>query len=449
MDPGRMPSSTDWLDDLESGNSDITAPIQSEERACCIYAVPETLRKNNGEDVYRPRVVSIGPHHWSDDAVQVMKKHKRHFLGLFLSRRNLGFNDLMQSIRPLEREARECYSREINLAAFKNDRFLKLMVLDGCFLIELFLKADQRKLFEFNNMAWAVPCIYGDLLLLNNQIPYFVLEKLFQTPDQNSDAPETSRMREESHDSLPLLALRFFDKVIQRPDGAIETFQRNPSPNNQKPFHLLDLVRSSFLIEAPENERNAQTTCRLIQRLSKLRRAGIKAKVRNAESFLDVKFRNSVIQMPNIIIDNNMKTFLLNCVALEHLHNSRYKHFTVYACFLDCLVDTRNDVAELCNRGIFDNYIGNHEDVAKFINKMGKDLSFTDNQFYLSRLFEDVGKRYLDKGKVQRARCRYMYFNRYFKAPWSFMSAVAAFVLLVLTFLQTYYTIYAYVNPKS
>jgi hypothetical protein len=75
---------------------------------------------------------------------------------------------------------------------------------------------------------------------------------------------------------------------------------------------------------------------------------------------------------------------------------------------------------------------------------MSKDLSFNDDQFYLSQLFKQVDERYHNKGKVQWASFK----RRYCNTPWTFISALAALVLLVLTFLQTYYTIYAYVNPK-
>jgi hypothetical protein len=84
---------------------------------------------------------------------------------------------------------------------------------------------------------------------------------------------------------------------------------------------LLDLVRSTFIpTHDPEPPKNNEA-CRLIHSISKLRRAGIKLKQRKAESFLDVKFRKGAIQMPKIIIDYTMKTFLLNCVAFEQLHN--------------------------------------------------------------------------------------------------------------------------------
>jgi len=165
-----------------------------------------------------------------------------------------------------------------------------------------------------------------------------------------------------------------------------------------------------------------------------------------ADSFLDVKFRkgklrNGVIQMPNITMDYHMKSFLLNCLAFEQLHNSRTKQFTVYANFLDCLVNTAKDVDYLCDQNIIENYYGKGGDVVLFINKMGKDLAFDDDQFYLSQLFKDVDECYRNKFYVQVASFK----RRYFNTPWSFISALAALYLLVLTFLQTYYTI----KPKN
>jgi hypothetical protein len=197
--------------------------MQSEARSC-IYAVPETLTKINTKDAYKPRVVSIGPHHCKDVQVQFIEKHKLEFLSLLLQRKKIScVKSLVESIRPLEKEARECYSKEINNLESEDDQFLEMMVLDGCFLIELFRKsavttADKQEVFESSDplatMAWAVPYIYGDLLLVGNQIPFFVMEKLFQT----------SKMPGDSDDSLSLLALKFFNKVMQRPDEVIDKF---------------------------------------------------------------------------------------------------------------------------------------------------------------------------------------------------------------------------------
>jgi hypothetical protein len=132
------------LDDLESQINKTIEQTQSElaERTCCIYNLPSTLLATNNNEAYHPRVVSIGPRHINHGAVKGMEKHKLEFLADLLKRKNLVLNDLLESLRPLDQEkARECYSKEINLGPLNDDHFLKMMVLDGCFLLELFLKA--------------------------------------------------------------------------------------------------------------------------------------------------------------------------------------------------------------------------------------------------------------------------------------------------------------------
>ncbi|KAL0426512.1 UNVERIFIED_CONTAM: hypothetical protein Slati_2826000 [Sesamum latifolium] len=74
---------------------------------------------------------------------------------------------------------------------------------------------------------------------------------------------------------------------------------------------------------------------------------------------------------------------------------------------------------------------------------MGKDVSFDIDMCYLSELFNEVNHYYRNHWHVHWASFKYTYFN----TPWSFISALAAFVLLVLTVAQTLFTVIAYVRP--
>ncbi|XP_059463595.1 UPF0481 protein At3g47200-like [Corylus avellana] len=414
---------------------------------CCIFRVPHNLIDINGE-WYQPRIVSIGPYHRGQPNLQMMEEHKWRYLRSLLSRtkeaKGITLEDYLKSIHPLEKDARECYSETIHLGT---DEFLETMVLDGCFILELFRKVDNTNLFDPEDplvtnlfdpedplvtMSWILPFFYRDFLRLENQIPFFVLERLFEiskTPD------------EESGPSLSLLAMRFFNNSMERPDEVIE------SCNNLKGLHLLDLVRSSFI---PQGEKSpphkVDTPTHIIHCVSKLRSSGIKLNQakKAEESFLVVKFRRGVIEMPSITIDDFMSSLLLNCVAFEQCHSSSSMHFTTYTTFLDCLVNTARDVEYLCDRNIIENYFGNDAEVARLINNMGKDVAFDTNLSYLSQLFNDVHQYYRNSWHVQWASFKYTYFD----TPWSFISAMAALVLLVLAFLQTFFTIEPYVNRK-
>lgn len=221
------------------------------------------------------------------------------------------------------------------------------------------------------------------------------------------------------------------------------------------------------------SQKDDDTQIQFIPCISKLRRAGIKVRPGKADTFLAIKFEHGVIEMPTITISGFMKLLLRNCVAFEQLHKSSSKHVTVYATFLGCLVNTSEDVEYLRERDVINNYLDNDSEIAVVINKLGKEVSFDihdlnklgkDVSFdinaafkkygkevsfdirdsYLSKLFKDVDKYYENRWHLQWASFKRTYFN----TPWTFISALAAFVLLLLTIAQTFFAVISYVHPK-
>ncbi|GAB2227282.1 hypothetical protein Droror1_Dr00009097 [Drosera rotundifolia] len=77
--------------------------------------------------------------------------------------------------------------------------------------------------------------------------------------------------------------------------------------------------------------------------------------------------------------------------------------------------DEGTDVKYLADKNIIENYFGTEAEIARFINNLGKDMSFDINRCYLAKLFNDV--------------------NKYYQDPW------VALVLLVLSVMQTLYTL--------
>jgi hypothetical protein len=129
-------------------------------------------------------MVSIGPYHWgNNDQDQI----KWQCLECLLKRNGGDLNRFIESIRPLEIKAKECYSETINLST---DDFLEIMVLDGCFILEwlrfAYLGERGEKVEEDHALARMgrviLLKIYRDLLLLENQIPLFVLKNYLKLP---------------------------------------------------------------------------------------------------------------------------------------------------------------------------------------------------------------------------------------------------------------------------
>lgn len=150
--------------------------------SCCIFRVHSSLAEINRR-TYRPCIISIGPYHRGEPELEMIQEHKWRYLGSLLSRtQTIGIflEDIVKEIEPLVPSARECYSEVIHLDA---DEFIEMMVVDGLFMIELFRKTARTVPFEPNDplvtMAWIFPFFYRDFLHLENQIPYFILERLF------------------------------------------------------------------------------------------------------------------------------------------------------------------------------------------------------------------------------------------------------------------------------
>ncbi|CAH2059069.1 unnamed protein product [Thlaspi arvense] len=401
---------------------------------CSIFRVPQSMIDCNGR-CYGPRVVSVGPYHRGQMHLRMIEEHKWHYLNALVTRthqtKSLTLEDYMRSVKSVEKEARECYSESIHM---DSDEFNEMMVLDGCFILELFRKVSRLVPFELDDplvtMAWVLPFFYRDFLRLENQIPFFVLESLFDLTRGNNE--------KETNASLPSLAFAFFNNTMHRTKEDLARFK------DLRAKHLLDLVRSSLIpeseIHAPPvtNPAKKKTPPNIIQSISKLRRAGIKIReLKDAESFLVVRFRHGAIEMPSITVDDFMSSFLQNCVAYEQCHVACSKHFTTYATLLDCLMNTHRDVEYLCDHNIIENYFGTEAEVAGFVNSLGTDVAFDIRECYLKELFEQVNEYYKSNWHVEWAGFKYTYFS----SPWSFISALAAFVLLVLSVVQTIYTV--------
>ncbi|WCJ24893.1 hypothetical protein M5689_006818 [Euphorbia peplus] len=393
--------------------------------SCCIFKVPTRFVEINGKS-YQPHIVSIGPYHHSQPHLKMIEEHKWHYLGNLLSRvkaKGLTLEGLLRSIEPLEKDARDCYSEFLH---FNKDDFLEMMLLDGCFIIEWLRKVGNVVQVEDDDpiftMQWITAFFTRDLLLLENQIPFFVLERLF----------ELTKIDEESL-SLSSLALNYFNRDLLQSAGAFTRFC------DLKGRHLLDLVRSSYIdFDQAERYEEAPTPSHIIHCVSRLCRGGIKLTQGNTDSFLAVKFKNRTIEMPTIIIDDAMSSFLLNCIAYEQCHNGSSKHFTTYATFLSCLVSTFDHMEYLCDRNIIANYFGTDDELVRFIKNLGKEVALDIDRCYLAKLFNDVNRYYYNDWHVPWNWFKLTHCD----TPWFFISASAACLLLILTVVQTFYTVY-------
>ncbi|KAG2663641.1 hypothetical protein I3760_16G042300 [Carya illinoinensis] len=429
----------DFIDDQKTKYSEEAKKLQEEadrRSTSCIYRVLPRLKKINGNSLYEPNMVSIGPYYYNlrNEKLKMAEDCKRKCFGSLLAK-NMDkdkyvdiYKRCLQRIRQLEEDIRKCYSEEFKVTGIV---FLEMMVLDACFIIEIIKMFGSQGLEQdFSEslaaLEWMVPYFYGDFLLLENQIPFFVLEEIYALTHNITPKRITSY--------LVYAALRFFENGMKRSHFNFRFIGRNILQADGVPvLHLLDLVRGSLI---PSNIRQGTKfffNTSFIHCISKLRLSGIKVSQGKARSLLEVKFKRGVIEMPNIAIDDLMRCVLLNCVAFEQCHQGRSKYFSVYATFLDCLVNTEEDVGYLRERNVIDNYLADDSELAGFINRAGKDLVLNDfDGFYLGELFEDVDRHYRNRWKWKWASFEREYIDK----PWLLLSAAGGILLVVATSFQ-------------
>ncbi|KAJ4821981.1 hypothetical protein Tsubulata_051564 [Turnera subulata] len=405
-------------------------------RSCCIFRVPQSLF-NRDEKAYQPHVVSIGPYHHGKPDLQMVQEHKWRYLGNVLARRKqdgVGLNELFKAIAVMEGKVRECYSEHI---VYGSHELIEMMIVDGCFIIELFCIVGSIVAIDGDDplirMARMLFFVMQDLLRLENQIPYFVLQTLYKLlfPSSTKENPP----------SLTVLALGFFNYAAQRPEAELDRCK------NLVGRHLLDLFRLSLIPPSlPESTGRPGAPLHVIHSAKKLNLVGIKFNPSRAtDTFLDVKFSDGVLEIPTITVDDFICTFFLNCVAFEDCYSYCSKHITCYVIFIGFLIQTPADSELLCNHAILENYIGTDVEVAEFFQKATKDAALDVDMSYLAGLFQDVHKYYRTSWRVQLKAVK----NAVTVTPWPLLAVLAASTALILTMIQAFYAVYAYYRPPK
>ncbi|XP_058083678.1 UPF0481 protein At3g47200-like [Magnolia sinica] len=442
-----------------------------------IYKVPQRIRRGNNE-AYDPQILSIGPYHRGKKSLQGMEEHKWRYLHSILSRNpNHQLEDYLEAIKELEDQARSCYYDSLDPhTIYKGNEFVKMMVLDGCFIIELFLKLKEE-LYEVDpifSMIWMLPLIGYDMLLLENQIPFFILRCIFEmVSPENKPFPY----------SLPELALDFFDQFIPRnkeipimimdsihhllhlfhshliptPTRCNESNNRslNPIvdsiPNKWKSLLVLLRVNRFFPnsnkahLPISNNQSPPSLPIKMIPCAVELQLAGVIFKKKEKwSSILDVKFSNGVMEIPPISVNAFTDSLFRNLVAFEQCYPNTRIRFTTYVLFMDCIINTSKDVALLHRNGIIDHLLGSDEDVAHQFNRLsGGTFDFENN--YLSGLYKDVEEHCKTKWNMRWASLR----RDYFTNPWASLSSTAAAILLMVAITQTFFAILSFFRTLS
>ncbi|KAI3996810.1 hypothetical protein MKX01_041110 [Papaver californicum] len=160
---------------------------QELERPAQIFTIPSFVKRRN-PDAYQPKLVSIGPYHYGKPELEPMQSHKNRAVIHFLERspRQATKEQYVDALMLVHDRWWESYEQVPELRRWTPDNFIKLMMVDGIFLVK-FLNvlqgnpngnhdyADTDPMFGKRGHSFNYSYVMEDLLLLENQVPYLVL----------------------------------------------------------------------------------------------------------------------------------------------------------------------------------------------------------------------------------------------------------------------------------
>ncbi|GKV24674.1 hypothetical protein SLEP1_g34258 [Rubroshorea leprosula] len=346
------------------------------------------------------------------------------------SRPRIKLDPVINAMEELEEEARGCYWGKIQLSS---ENFVKMMLIDGCFIVELFKELEQHNfIYAPSIQRWMLPTLRRDLIMLENQLPLFVLQKLF----------ELTSSPEESSTSLQDLTHQFFNPLLQRDsNSALQCINKEAKGKR----HFLDLFRSSILprcsdTEETNNRKDSSITANkgliagevneTIRSVIKLKEAGFIIEKGKNRPPLDVRSEGRVLQIPPLYIDDHKGTVFRNMVAFEQCHHKCTPDVTSYLFFFDELINSAEDVELLHREEVIQHSIGNNKEVAKLVNSLCKEITRNADQSYLHKVVSEANQYYDTYYAKIRAQLVYHYFS-----SWKVgISTVAGIIALFLNY---------------
>ncbi|KAI8012380.1 UPF0481 protein [Camellia lanceoleosa] len=266
-----------------------------------------------------------------------MEDHKLRYLQQFLEIRNgTSVENYIVTMRDSEKEARNFYADPIRL---DSNEFVEMMLLDSCFIIQLFHKFVNKELRKDDpifQLAHIKSSIRRGLMLFENQLPFFVLMKLFNMPQNPASSLNNFVHMSRAFFKAAKLCLLSVPSV-----GDLEKLDIK---------HLLGLLHycccSEFHSMASQNVPIKE---KFLKSSTELHEAGIKFKKDEEGSLFNIKFANGTI-------------------------DTSRNYFTAYMNFLDFLVNSSEDVEILSHHGIIHNLLVDNAVVSTVLSKLGNNI---------------------------------------------------------------------------
>ncbi|KAM0026482.1 hypothetical protein Hdeb2414_s0020g00558701 [Helianthus debilis subsp. tardiflorus] len=318
-----------------------------------------------------------------------------------------------------------------------------MMLRDGCFIL-FFIECVSEKSIKMmlsNQYLGSIELIniMRDIFLLENQIPFVVLEVLLKLkfPDDEGEK----------------ILNRFFNYLNY---GEVVTTNNNKVLGNKKPLHLLELYRSYFISLPTWRDFNKNEVSMLswsveddvkqsrgFASATELKAKWIYLKDQSTSGVHDMTFDRvswyGEFKIACRAVSSYTKAIYMNMIAYEMCpRNPNDFRVSTYGRVMKALIIQDMDVKELRDKGVLRHGFGRDEEVVKMFNEIEvpaitlpiyNELRHEIKKFHKTNLKTWVSDLITD----------------YFGSPWKTMGTLVGAALLITTIVQTYLAI----NPEG
>ncbi|KAL3818668.1 hypothetical protein ACJIZ3_004573 [Penstemon smallii] len=339
------------------------------------------------------------------------KRTLRHFLKRSVKQLNLYFEEFASVIGLL----REAYDELDPVWREDDNKFLQLMMLDGCFILEVlrvstrtsvsYDYAPTNHIFDVHENRDTVQLIIQDMLRLGNQVPMLVLDMLV-AGEGGRNVVVASPIGLTSPHFLHFIEFKLILEAF---------FFPHPPSITGKCLHILDVHRKGLLLELLRHKpiHRKRINFHIIRRdrslegedeggpipsATEVSEVGILFKRSRTGSMKEISFQGSgILIFPPIVVRITHVCWVQN----------------TYVFFVKCLLNSAEDVSLLRSCGIIHDYVGSDEPVF--------------------RMFDMIRRKFVIVGF-------------YKESSWAVLSVIAAFILFTLSTIQTLYTVLSYTH---
>nr|GME05441.1 UPF0481 protein At3g47200-like [Ipomoea batatas] len=356
---------------------------------------------------------------------------------------------LIRELRQTANEARKKYAGSFSL---NDEQFVNMLLLDGCFIVQLLrkgfnpnLRSEDDPIFKVD---WMRTSLQRDLLLLENQLPFNVLCKLFDLIDEDP----------KNYSKLALFACQFFRSAFHGLNMS-NIPERFESDNVE---HLLDLMHtlwkppplSNAIVNLPQDSKENNLNRRFLS-AKRIIENGVAFKLSKTSGNLFpiefpekccIKFRELIFQ--RLIIEGRTETFFRNFIAYEQYFKASKGNFvTNYVNFFGNLIDSQEDVELLCYHGILDNKLGDSKSVVDLFTKINECVTINnleDSNSLYTHIYCQLNAYCSKKSNYWKAKLWESYCN-----PWGIASITLAALGILFTVVTVVFAVLNYKLNKK